>query len=159
MASHSHAAAVAHLCAELNATETVYSGSLSINGEAMQEILVVDDDRDLLAIVKLLLGQKGMTVQCASSGEEGLSLLKNRTFLLMITDFNMPELDGLNLARKSLEIAPHMPIIMTTGNISSGIPRLAAEAGIATILAKPFSSSKLLATIRGVLGKECMGSF
>lgn len=94
------------------------------NGEAMQEILLVDDDCDCLAIVKLLLEQAGMTVQCASSGEEGLLLLKNRLFLLMITDFNMPGLDGLNLARKSSKIASRMPIIMTTGNMSPELPRL-----------------------------------
>jgi len=119
----------------------------------MQEILVVDDDRDCLATVKLLLEQEGMAVQCASSGEEGLLLLKDKAFQLMITDFNMPGLNGLELARKSLGIAPHMPIILSTGNISPELPHLAARAGIAAVIGKPFYSEELLKTIREVMGE------
>lgn len=120
----------------------------------MQEILLVDDDQYVLQLIRNLLVQEGMAVQCASSGEECLLLLKNRPFNLLITDFNMPGLDGLQLARKSRKIAPRMPIIMSAGNISPELPRLATEAGIATVLAKPFCSNELLETIKGVIGKQ-----
>lgn len=120
----------------------------------MQEILLVDDDQNFMQLVRNLLVQEGLAVQCASSAEEGLILLKNRAFQLMITDFNMPGLDGLQLARKSREIAPHMPIIMSSGNISPELPRMASKAGIAAVLAKPFGSNELLEAIRGVVGKE-----
>jgi DNA-binding response OmpR family regulator len=117
----------------------------------VKEILLVDDDQYFLRLVRNLLVQEGMAVQCASSGEEGLLQLKNRPFILMITDFNMPELDGLQLARKSREIAPHMPIIMSSGNISPELPRLATKAGIVAVIAKPFRSDELLEAVRGVI--------
>ena len=119
----------------------------------MQEILVVDDDRDNLVLVRHLLEYEGMTVYCVSSGEEALREIKKRSFLLMITDLNMPGLDGFELAKKTLEIAPHMPIIMSTGDMSPGIPLLAAEAGIVKVLAKPFRMDEMLEVVREWCGK------
>jgi response regulator receiver domain-containing protein len=78
----------------------------------MQEILVVDDDRQNLGLVRHLLENEQMTVQCATSGEEALRKLEKNTFDLMITDLNMPGLDGFELARKAAVIAPHMPIVV-----------------------------------------------
>ena len=70
----------------------------------------------------------------------------------MITDFNMPGLNGLELARKGLALAPHMPIIMDTSGISPIIIRLAKEIGIAKVLVKPFLLTELMKTIREVMG-------
>lgn len=120
----------------------------------MTDILLVDDDQDLLRLIKSLLAQEGMAVQSAESGEEALCELREKTFELMITDFNLPGLDGLALAQKALGIAPRMPIIMITGSIASGIPRLAEEAGIAKVLFKPFHPNEILAAIRAVAGEE-----
>jgi len=64
----------------------------------------------------------------------------------------MPGLDGLQLARQSREIAPHMPIIMGSGNITLELSQLATKAGIAAVLTKPFYSEELLKTIREVTG-------
>ena len=95
-----------------------------------------------------------MTVQSAESGEEALCELREKTFYLMITDLNLPGLDGFALAQKALEIAPCMPVIMVTGSIAPGIPRLAEEAGIATVLFKPFHPSEILAAVRKVVVGE-----
>jgi len=120
----------------------------------MEDILVVDDDNIMLELVKHILEREGIAVHCAASGEEALEQIKVKTFSLMITDLNMPGLDGLELARKGLEIAPQMPIIMDTGDISPKIIRQAKEIGISKVLAKPFLLKELLETIREVTGKQ-----
>jgi len=118
----------------------------------MEDILVVDDNRIMLELVKRILEREGFVAHCVESGEEALELIKQRAFCLMITDFNMPGLDGLELARKGLEIAPQMPIIMDTGGISPKIIRLAKEIGIAMVMSKPFLPTELMKTIRDVMG-------
>jgi DNA-binding NtrC family response regulator len=120
----------------------------------MKDILVVDDDSTMLELVKLILDRAGIVARYVSSGEEALEQIKERTFALMITDFNMPGLNGLELSRKGLEIAPHMPIIMDTAWISPKITHQAMEIGISKILTKPFLSLELLETIRDVMGER-----
>src|ERR1035437_3877138 len=118
----------------------------------MEDILVVDDDSILLGVIKLILEREGFVAHCVESGEEAIEQMKGKTFSLMITDFNMPGLNGLELARKGLEIAPRMPVIMNTGGISPIVKRLAKEIGIAKVLAKPFLPTDLMKTIREVMG-------
>jgi two-component system, cell cycle response regulator CpdR len=120
----------------------------------MEDILVVDDDRIMLGLVKRILEREGIVVHCVASGEEALEQIKEKTFSLMITDLNMPGLNGLELARRGLKIAPQMPIIMDTGGISPKITRQAKEIGISKVLAKPFLAKELLETIREVMGKR-----
>ena len=120
----------------------------------MEDILVVDDDRVILEAVKRILEREGIVAHCVANGEEELAQIKEKNFSLMITDLNMPGLDGLELARKGLEIAPQMPIIMDTGRISPKIIRVAKEIGITKVLAKPILVKELLETIREVMGKR-----
>ena len=117
----------------------------------MEDILVVDDDSIMLKLIERILEREGIVAHCVESGEEALKKITERTFSLMITDFNMPGLDGLELSRKGLEIAPQMPIIMNAGEISPKIVRQAMEIGIAKVLAKPFRPKELLKAIRGVM--------
>ena len=117
----------------------------------MEDILVVDDDSNMLGAIKRILEREGFAAHCVESGEEAIAQIKERSFSLMITDYNMPGLNGLELARKGLELAPRMPIIMDTGGLTPLITRLAKEIGIARVLPKPFLVSELLKTIRDVL--------
>ena len=120
----------------------------------MKDILVVDDDRQILAAVKQILEYEGIVAHCVESGEEALEKIRERTFSLMITDLNMPGLDGLELSRIGLGIAPQMPIIMETGSISPKITRLAKQIGISRVLTKPFLPDVLLETIRDLMGSR-----
>jgi len=117
----------------------------------MEDILVVDDDRNMLRKFKRILEREGFAAHCVESGEAALEQIKESTFSLMITDFNMPGLNGLELARKGLELAPQMPIIMGTGGGSPTITRLAQEIGIARVLTKPFHMTVMMKTIRDVM--------
>lgn len=120
----------------------------------MEGILVVDDDRINLVLLKHLLEQEGLKVQCAECGEEAIRKMKEREFLLMITDLNMPGINGLELAREARIIAPNMPIIMSSGEMSPQIEHLAVEAGIAMVLAKPFLATEMLELVGKVAGDK-----
>lgn len=118
-------------------------------------VLVVDDDQLILDVAASFFESAGMEVHCASNGAEALRNLRERAFLMMVTDLNMPGMNGLELAGKVREIAPHMPIVMGTGDMSPEISRLAREAGIARVLAKPFDFEEILAMV----GKGIEGSW
>src|SRR6266571_8485218 len=96
-------------------------------------VLVVDDDQLILDLTSSFFQSEGMEVHCVLNGEEALRMLRERTFTLMVTDLNMPGMDGIELAKKVREIAPRMPIFMSTGHISPEVIRLAAEAGITRV--------------------------
>lgn len=107
-------------------------------------VLVVDDDHMVLALAKIFFESEELEVDCAANGEEALRKIQERPFFMMITDFNMPGMDGLELAAKVRGIAPLMPIFMTSGNASPEIRRLAEEIGIAKVFDKPFCFETIL---------------
>ena len=110
-------------------------------------VLFVDDDQDILRLITIFFECEGMEVHCAASGEEALLKIRERNFRLMVTDLDMPGLNGFELARQAGEMAPNMSIIMSTGDLSPDIPRLAREAGIAGVFAKPFKFEKILTMV------------
>lgn len=117
----------------------------------MENILLVDDDKDCLWLLKNLLISEGMVVLSAETGEEALCMLKERTFDLVITDLNLPGLDGFALAQKALKLTPGVPIIMVTGSIEPGIPELAKNVGITAVLFKPFYPDKLIEVVKNII--------
>jgi DNA-binding NtrC family response regulator len=117
----------------------------------MKDVLVVDDDNTMLEVLQRILAFDGIVAHCVSSGAEALEKMRERSFPLMITDFNMPGLNGLELARQGLELAPQMRIIMDTSGISANNVRLAMEIGISKIVSKPFLPDEMLETVRGLM--------
>jgi len=120
----------------------------------MEDVLVVDDDNTMLEVIKRILACDGIVAHCVSSGAEALVKMKERSFPLMITDLDMPGLNGLELARQGLEIAPLMRIIMDTGGISQTNVQLAMEIGISKIVSKPFLPDEMLEIVRGLMGAK-----
>ncbi|MBI5655632.1 MAG: response regulator [Geobacter sp.] len=117
----------------------------------MKYILVVDDDRDCLEMFRNFLLQEGFSVKCAASGDEALSILKDSTIHLMVTDLNMPKMNGIELAKKASIIMPFMPIILHSGDISPELPLLAEVVGISRVMAKPVKPGAMLEAIRSEL--------
>ncbi len=112
-----------------------------------RRILIVDDDRDVLFFMKLALESEGLDVTCATRGEEALELLAERSYCILLTDQNMPEMDGFELARHARHIQPALTIFMGTGYLYPGIEEQATAAGIREVFGKPFNFQRLFKTL------------
>ncbi|NVN92395.1 MAG: response regulator [Desulfuromonadales bacterium] len=116
-----------------------------------KDILLVDDDIDYLHFLSKLLKSEGFDVSTALGGINALETLKHNKFKMMITDFNMPEINGVELATKAKEQRSDMRIILATGGELSKIAGYAANAGISELFSKPMELPKFLAVIRSSL--------
>lgn len=121
-------------------------------GTVTKSVLLVDDDTDYLWLFKRFLMGEGLMVHCAANGEEALSLLQDTGIHLMITDLDMPGMDGIELARNALEVRPNLPIILSTGTIAN-ITQTAEDAGIKVIIYKPLDPQQILVTVMNLLKK------
>lgn len=111
-------------------------------------ILFVDDDEYYLKLVEIIVEQAGVRAHYAKSGEEAVAILKEGRFSTLITDLNMPGMDGYELAMVAKELFPDIDIVMITGDISPDVSRLAVQAGIAKVIAKPVRSSQIRKIVR-----------
>jgi two-component system C4-dicarboxylate transport response regulator DctD len=111
-------------------------------------VLVVDDDPQLLKLAKSFLEREGVEVHCATNGCEAIRLVGEKSIALMITDFRMPGMQGIELAGRIREIDPELPIFMITGDASSEIHSLALGAGILRVFEKPIHFRELLESAR-----------
>ncbi|MGF1450863.1 MAG: response regulator [Opitutales bacterium] len=109
-------------------------------------ILVIDDNELFARTVQRMLQRKGVEVEVAFDGEQGLSMATALRFDLVILDLVMPKLDGFELIRR-LRKEAHCPrLIAMSGNVSVQGPvslQSALEVGAHAVLEKPFSQEKL----------------
>ncbi len=110
----------------------------------ISSILVVDDDSEVLYVARSFLSEVGVEVQCAENATQALEKIRANSFSVMITDYNMPGMNGLDLAVKARELAPQMRIIMATGSPTPELHDQATGAGIAKVIAKPLRLEGLL---------------
>ena len=116
-------------------------------------VLLVEDDALVRQTTSAFLKQAGVRVLEALGTAEALELLTRPTVVdLLITDFAMPGMNGLELSRAARAIRPNLPVVLVSGYADSGA--LAAEAldPGSRVLTKPFKPDQLLATIRNMLG-------
>lgn len=116
-----------------------------------KDILLVDDDINYLHLLRMLLEIEGFDVSTASDGINALEALKHNKFKMMITDFNMPEINGVELATKVKKQCSDMRIVLATGGNISEIVEAAANAGISELFSKPIELQRFLAVIRSSL--------
>jgi CheY-like chemotaxis protein len=113
-----------------------------------RNILIVDDNEDYLRLVECIVEKAGIKARYATSGEEAVGILKEGCFATLITDLNMSGMDGYELAMIAKELNPDIDIIMITGDISPDVPRLAVQAGIVKVIAKPVGPSQIRRIVR-----------
>lgn len=119
-------------------------------------ILIVDDYKTMLRIIRNLLKQTGFTnVDEASDGGEALAKLRDKPYGLVISDWNMQPMTGLDLLREVRSDASlqHLPFIMITAESKAENVVAAKEAGVNNYIVKPFNAETLKAKIASVLGK------
>ncbi|POG22285.1 two-component system response regulator [Aeromonas bestiarum] len=109
-------------------------------------ILVVDDSVGIRAAITMTLSSAGFDVIEAEDGEAALIQLDNQRVHLIISDLNMPGMDGMTLLRrvKAQQTTRYLPFIMLTTDDSDQIKREGFEAGARVWLTKPFEPLKLL---------------
>jgi PAS domain S-box-containing protein len=133
--------------------QAIDKGSLR---QGHERILFVDDEVSVISMVSKSLERLGYSVTTCDSSRRALSLFSRspEDFDLVITDQTMPEMTGLNLARKLLSIRHDLPIILCTGYSHAAFPERAQEAGIREFLMKPIVRSELADTVRKVLDRK-----
>ncbi len=120
----------------------------------MASILAVDDSASMRQMVAFALKSAGHDVVEAVDGEDALSQAKNKRVNLVITDVNMPKMDGIALIRelRALPAYKFTPILMLTTESAPEKKQQGKEAGATGWLVKPFNPDQLIATINKVLG-------
>ncbi len=128
--------------------------SLKGFGTDLGSILIVDDEAQLLHLIKYLLEDKlGYTVEIANSGAEALAMTASKKFALVVTDFKMPGMDGAKLARKiRVEQGQDVPIVLLTGYVQEKSEIF--DAGINAILPKPIILKHLRKCFMRLLDSE-----
>ena len=122
--------------------------TLGSQGESSlrEKILVVDDSALVRNMMKQGLSQQGFEILTANDGQEGYDAAVEHEPDLIVTDFNMPKMDGRELTRalKSREALSDIPVLMLTAADSDTDQRKGKHAGVAAFLSKPFPPDKLV---------------
>ena len=117
-------------------------------------VLAVDDSASIRQMVTFTLKSSGYEVVEAADGMDGLQKAKTQSFNLVLTDQNMPRMDGLTLI-KSLRALPQyksVPILMLTTESSDEMKSQGRAAGATGWLVKPFDPQKLIEVVKKVIG-------
>lgn len=118
-------------------------------------VLIVDDQLTMRALIRATLLELGFRdITDVGDGEEALQALRARAFHLIISDYNMPKMDGLGLLRavRANELTKKAAFIMLTGRADKDLVQRAIQFGVNNYIAKPFSPTGLRQKIEGVFG-------
>ncbi len=118
-------------------------------------ILTVDDSASIRMTTRIALSNAGYTVTEAVDGTDGIAKLSAGQFDLIITDLNMPNMDGLTMIRELRKMPAHtgVPVIFLTTESDGEIKAEAKAAGATGWLTKPFDPENLVKIARKVLGR------
>ncbi len=119
-----------------------------------KKVLVADDESHILSVVSLKLRNAGFEVICAHDGEEAFEMAVSEKPDLLITDYHMPGLSGLEVCQRLRENTEmkSLPAIMLSARGYHLTEAELQQSGISQMISKPFSPRQLLATVNEVLG-------
>ncbi|HBZ57056.1 MAG TPA: hybrid sensor histidine kinase/response regulator [Syntrophobacteraceae bacterium] len=133
---------------------------LEISQETLQRgterVLFVDDEEPLVTLGESMLGRLGYRVTGTTNSLEAMERFRSDpdAFDLVITDYTMPRLTGLDLAREVLRIRPNIPIVLTTGYSEMITENTAMRVGVRAYAVKPLRQPELARLVRKVLDEE-----
>lgn len=121
-----------------------------------ENILVVDDEKDILELVSYNLKKEGFGISISADGEDALRRIKREKYDLIILDLMLPGIQGMELCRilKSSEDTSFVPIIMLTAKNEELDKVLGLEMGADDYITKPFSPRELIARVKAVLRRR-----
>ncbi len=119
----------------------------------MAQLLVVDDDREIVRVLRAYLEREGYRVLTASTGEEALHVIRRERPDLILLDLMLPDRDGWDLTRlvRADTGLRHIPIIMLTARTEEADRVVGLELGADDYVSKPFSPREVVARVRAVL--------
>jgi len=115
------------------------------------KILLVEDELDLLELVSMVLTARGHAVQKCSSGDEALGMLRVYKFDLLILDWMMPDVTGLEVLKQYRDMGGNLPVLMLTAKASADDKETGLDSGADDYLTKPFEIKELAARVRALL--------
>jgi len=122
-----------------------------------KQILCIEDDEEMIDLIRLILTRRGFEVIGASNGASGLEIIKDKKPDLILLDLMMPEMDGWEVYQliKSDEASQNIPVIVVTAKAQS-IDRVLGLhiAKVDDFITKPFSPQELLDSIESVLDRK-----
>jgi len=120
---------------------------------AGQRVMYVDDDEVMVVMVGQLLERAGFRVTCCADARQAMALITTspHSFDIVVTDFNMPELSGLDLAQWLAQSWPEIPVVISSGYISDDLREPARLAGVRRLMHKQNTLEELAELIREVL--------
>ena len=124
--------------------------------EAMPKILVVDDEVNILELVKLYLGNDGYQVETVSRGAEAIAKVASMNPDIVILDLMLPDIDGYQVCRQ-IRNKSNVPILMLTARKEDVDKIIGLEMGADDYLTKPFNPRELVARIRAILRRVQSG--
>ena len=127
--------------------------------EKQINVLVVDDESAIREMIRFALGRSGMKVRCAADGLEALTKISEETPDILLLDWMMPGINGLELTRRLRRNSQtaEIPIIMLTAKVSEDDKVAGLNAGTDDYIIKPFSPRELVARIQAVLRRASPG--
>lgn len=115
------------------------------------KILVIDDDKSARLLLERVLSRAGHTVTLVDNGEQGLLLLSKDAYDLIITDKNLPGIDGLEVLRLARQQLPNLQAIIITGFPTPETKSSARDLGVFSYVTKPFGILDILGTCDGAI--------
>ncbi len=122
----------------------------------MARILLIDDDPSLLDVLALAFETAGHTVLTARDGEGGLEAITRDAPAAVVSDVNMPRLDGFSLCRKLRAAGNQVPFVLLTSRDDDIDETLGLELGADDYIAKPFNTRVLLARVGALLRRDAL---
>ncbi|MCU0514040.1 MAG: response regulator transcription factor [Anaerolineae bacterium] len=121
-----------------------------------KQLLIVEDDKEIVRVLRAYLEQAGFHVHTAYNGQAGLALLAHETFDLIILDLMLPDKDGLDITRfiRSQARLAHLYILMLTARVEDTDKILGLELGADDYVTKPFNPREIVARVRAVFRRQ-----
>ncbi len=121
-----------------------------------EELLYVDDDEVVALTMSALLQRAGYNVSCMHSAQQALDLVRAQPqrFALVVTDFTMPEMSGIALARALALAAPGLPVVIASGYVTEELKAQAHAAGVRAVLFKEYASERLGSAVHAILNRR-----
>jgi DNA-binding NtrC family response regulator len=118
----------------------------------MAAILLIDDEDDVLSMMRDVLIEEGYAPETLSDGAEALAQLEARRFDVVVSDIMMPRLNGMRLLEAVKRTHAEVKVILVTGYATRELAAEALEKGASRLLEKPFTTEQFVSAVRDALG-------